>query len=377
MIYFDNASSTKPFLKTVEIYKEECLNSYANPNSIHALGMHNMTKINRIKANILKLFKLDSKYEVIFTSGATESNNLAILGYCRKNKNKGKHIITSKIEHESVLNVFAKLEGEGFKVDYLNVDSNGNINLDELKDKIDNDTILVALMSSNNEVGSVLDIKKSNEIISKFPKCVFYSDVAQAVGKVDINYSLIDMFGFSMHKIHGLKGSGLLIKKKNISLEPIIFGGGQENGLRSGTLDFPIIVSTNYTLEEVMNNVIKNNRHVKEISDYLKKELGNSDEIEVNNINATNPYIVSISLKNKLASVVVEALSNKEIYVNSVSACNSKNDGPSYVLLAMGMDQKRAKNVIRISLSEENTLDEAIIFVKELNEILSTIKGVK
>lgn len=377
MIYFDNASSTKPFLKVLETYYNENLNSYANPNSIHGFGMHNMSKVNRVRANILKQFNLDNSYEVIFTSGATESNNIAILGYCRKNKNKGKHIITSKIEHESVLNVFKELEKEGFVVTYLNVDKEGNIDLKELEEKIDSDTILVALMSSNNEVGSVLDIKKTSEITHKFHKCVFYSDIAQAVGKVKIDYKYIDMLGFSLHKIHGLKGNGILIKKKNINLEPIIYGGNQENGLRSGTLDFPGIMASNIAIEETFKNFDKNFKKVYEISTYLKENLSNNDEILVNNLNAKNPYIVSISLKTKLASVVVEALSNKEIYVNSVSACNSKVDAPSYVLLNMGMDEFRAKNVIRISLSEENTLEEAKEFIMTINDTLKNVRGIK
>lgn len=377
MIYFDNASSTKPFLKVLETYYEENVNSYANPNSIHGFGMHNMSRVNRVRTNILKQFGLDNTYEVIFTSGATESNNIAILGYCRKNKNKGKHIITSKIEHESVLNVFKQLEKEGFTVTYLNVDKDGNIDLEELKEKIDNDTILVALMSSNNEVGSVLNVQKVYEITHQFHKCVFYSDVAQAIGKVKIDYKKIDMFGFSLHKIHGLKGNGILIKKKNINLEPIIFGGNQENGLRSGTLDFPGIISSNIAIEETFKNYDKNFKKVYEISTYLKNNLINNDEIMINNLNAKNPYIVSISLKTKLASVVVEALSNKEIYVNSVSACNSKVDAPSYVLLSMGMDEFRAKNVIRISLSEENTIEEAQEFIETIDDILKNVKGVK
>lgn len=377
MIYFDNASSTKPFLKVLETYYEENVNSYANPNSIHGFGMHNMSRVNRVRTNILKQFGLDNTYEVIFTSGATESNNIAILGYCRKNKNKGKHIITSKIEHESVLNVFKQLEKEGFTVTYLNVDKDGNIDLEELKEKIDNDTILVSLMSSNNEVGSVLNVQKVYEITHQFHKCVFYSDVAQAIGKVKIDYKKIDMFGFSLHKIHGLKGNGILIKKKNINLEPIIFGGNQENGLRSGTLDFPGIISSNIAIEETFKNFDKNFKKVYEISTYLKNNLINNDEILINNLNAKNPYIVSISLKTKLASVVVEALSNKEIYVNSVSACNSKVDAPSYVLLSMGMDEFRAKNVIRISLSEENTIEEAQEFIETINDILKNVKGVK
>lgn len=375
MIYFDNASSTKPLKEVIDLFCSENEKNYANPNSINSFGMHNFTTINRTKNEILKLFKLSSDYEVIITSGATESNNIAILGYARKNINKGKHLITSKIEHESVLNCFKELEKEGFEVTYLDVDNEGHICLDQLEKSIRKDTILVALMASNNEVGSNLDIEKSREIISKFPKCVFYSDVAQAIGKIKVNYNLLDFFGFSYHKIHGLKGIGLLVKKKKINLDSIVYGGNQENGLRSGTIDYPSFVASTLALKQCLLNLNSNYQHVKELNTFIRKELGNNSEIEINTSKIENPYILSISLKSKSSSVVVEALSSKNIFVNSVSACNSKNDEPSHVLLAMNKSNKIARNVIRISFSHFNTIEECKEFISELNSILYTIKG--
>ncbi len=375
MIYFDNASSTKPLKEVIDIFCVENEKNYANPSSINSFGMENNAKISRIKADILKIFNLNNDYEVIITSGATESNNIAILGYARKNKNKGNHLITSKIEHESVLNCFKQLETEGFEVTYLDVDKEGHIKYDELEKAIKKETILVALMSSNNEVGSTLDLKKSQEIIAKFPKCAFYSDVAQAVCKVNLNYSLLDFFGFSFHKIHGLKGIGLLVKKKKINLDKVVYGGNQENGLRSGTINYPSFVSSFIALKTNMIDINKNFKYVKGLNEFLRKELGNTDEIEINTSKIDNPYILSISLKTKSSSVVVEALSNKGIYVNSVSACNSKNDEPSHVLLAMGKDKFVARNVIRISFSHFNTIEECKKIKEELILILESIRG--
>lgn len=374
MIYFDNASSTKPLKEVIDLFCDENEKNYANPSSINSFGMRNFTIINRLKSDILRLFNLNSDYEVIITSGATESNNIAILGYARKNYNKGKHLITSKIEHESVLNCFRELEKEGFEVTYLDVDCEGHISLDQLEKSIRKDTILVSLMASNNEVGSVLDIKKSKEIISKFPKCVFFSDVAQAIGKVEIDYNLLDFFGFSFHKIHGLKGIGLLVKKKKINLSCVEYGGNQENGLRSGTINYPGFSASFIALKQAMINLKSNYNYVYKLNETLRKELSNNSEIVINTSKIENPYILSISLKDKLSSVVVEALSLKNIYVNSVSACNSKNDEPSYVLLAMNKDKKIARNVIRISLSHFNTVEECKEFVVELNDILKTIR---
>lgn len=375
MIYFDNASSTKPSQKCLDVFNEISSNSYANPNSIHKLGMKNYTEINRAKLKIIRDIGLDNNYDIIFNSGATESNNLAILGYCRRNKNRGNHVITSSIEHESVLNVFKQLEKEGFSVTYLKVDSSGNIDLDELKNSISKNTILVSVMASNNEVGTVLDVNGITSIVKEFPKCVFHSDCAQAFGKIKLNYKNFDMFTISAHKIYGLKGIGALIKKKTINLDPIIYGGGQENGLRSGTMDYPAICSFQTAIHMVFEDLDVNFKKVKLVSDYLKKELNLMEEIKLNTDEKLNPYIVSFSLLKKKASVVVEALSNKEIYVSSVSACNSRKEEPSYVLLALGESETASHNSIRVSLGKSNTLEEAKEFVIELKNILNIIRG--
>ena len=295
MIYFDNASSTRPLKECLDAFYVSSSESFYNPNSIHAPAMKLFNEINRIKENFLKKLKLDSTYEVIFTSGASESNNLAILGYALKNRNRGNKVITSKIEHESVLEVFKYLEKIGFNVTYLNVNQNGEIDINEFKEAIDKNTILVSIMGVNNEVGNVLNITEIKEVIKAYPKCVLHSDLAQTLGKEKFDFSLLDMFTISAHKIYGIKGIGALIKKKKVMLEPLIHGGGQENGLRSGTLDYPSIVSFNVSLNYTIDHFEENYRKVNDLQTYLLNELSKIDEVSINNFKNSCPYIVNFS----------------------------------------------------------------------------------
>ena len=376
MIYFDNASTTIPSKEVLEEFISCASNSFANPSSLHYLGMKNENEISRIKTEILNLLKLNvSQYDVIFTSGATESNNLAIFGTCRQYKNRGNHIITTKIEHESVLNPFKEFEKEGFKVTYLDVDEDGKINIDYLKSLITKDTIFISIMGVNNEVGNILNIEEIKEAIKAYPKIIFHSDLAQSIGKVKQDYRVLDIMTLSSHKIHGLKGVGCLIKKKNIVLKPLIYGGEQQNNIRSGTIDFPNIVGFKVALKDAISNFNKHQENVKKVYVFLYESLKSIDSIEINSKMNWCPYILSISLKNKKASVVIEGLSNKEIYVNGVSACNSKKNEPSYVLKAFNKDDTLAFNPIRISLSYLNTVEEAKVFIEEFKSILSSIRG--
>lgn len=376
MIYFDNASTTIPSKEVLEEFISCASNSFANPSSLHYLGMKNENEISRIKTEILNLLKLNvSQYDVIFTSGATESNNLAIFGACRQYKNRGNHIITTKIEHESVLNPFKELEKEGFKVTYLDVDEDGKINIDYLKSLITKETIFISVMGVNNEVGNILNIEEIKEVIKTYPKIIFHSDLAQSIGKVKQDYRVLDLMTLSSHKIHGLKGVGCLIKKKNIVLKPLIYGGEQQNNIRSGTIDFPNIVGFKVALKDAITNFNKHLVNVKKVYVFLYESLKTIDSIEINSKMSWCPYILSVSLKNKKASVVTEGLSNKEIYVNGVSACNSKKNEPSYVLKAFNKDDTLAFNPIRISLSYLNTVEEAKVFIEEFKSILSSIRG--
>jgi len=381
MIYFDNASSTLVNEDVLDFFTKENLNYFANPNSNNSFSNKIEHLINNIRKDILLSLNLDQNiYEVIFTSSATESNNLALLGYAKKNKNKGKGILTSKIEHASVLKPLEKLNLEGFYIDYLDLESNALIDLNSIKEKVDDKTILVSLMGVNNETGNILNLKEVVEEIKKISnKVIIHSDLAQAYLKVKIDYSIFDMFTLSSYKVGGLKGLGILVKKKKINLEPIIFGGGQENNLRSGTVNYPLISSFNYLIKKEKNNIERNYSHVKSIRDkiiyLIKNDEYLNNEIIIHDYLNQSPYILSFSLKNKSSSVIVESLSNKDIYVSTKSSCSDKINKESYVIYELTKSHKEALNSIRLSFSKYNSIKEVDEFIFALKESLMSIRG--
>lgn len=370
MIYFDNAATTRPSLAVLECFEKENEQCFANPSSRHAYGREAYRKLEDARLSILKSLSLSNDYRVLFTSGASESNNLAIKGIAKEYLRRGKRIITTQVEHPSVLEAFRSLEKEGFEVIYLPTKEDGTVDPETLKENMNKETILVSIMATNNETGSNNDILALSKIVHSFPKAFFHVDVTQAIGKRDLPYSSIDLFSFSGHKIHGLKGTGALILKKNITLLRQIDGGDQEYFFRAGTDNLPGDEALAVALEEATKNLQDNIAHAKEISSFLREELEKNDEILMNSPLEGSPFILNFSLKRKKASVVTEALSHEGIYVSSVSACNSKGEPISYVLEAMGFSKERAMNSIRLSFSRENTLEEAKTFLNTLQNIL-------
>lgn len=370
MIYFDNAATTRPSLAVLECFEKENEQCFANPSSRHAYGREAYRKLENARLSILKSLSLSNDYRVLFTSGASESNNLAIKGIAKEYLRRGKRIITTQVEHPSVLEAFRSLEKEGFEVIYLPTKEDGTVDPETLKENMNKETILVSIMATNNETGSNNDILALSKIVHTFPKAFFHVDVTQAIGKRDLPYSSIDLFSFSGHKIHGLKGTGALILKKNITLLRQIDGGDQEYFFRAGTDNLPGDETLAVALEEATKNLQDNIAHAKEISSFLREGLEKNHEILMNSPLEGSPFILNFSLKRKKASVVTEALSHEGIYVSSVSACNSKGEPISYVLEAMGFSKERAMNSIRLSFSRENTLEEAKTFLNTLQNIL-------
>lgn len=369
MIYFDNAATTKPYQEVIDTYlKYESTNFY-NPSAIYKLGRNGAFLINKIKENILKLLNLQNK-KIIFTSSSTEANNLAIMGFLEKKKNRNFNIITSEIEHKSVLNVFKYLEKNGFEVRYVKFKDNQQIDIEDLRSKIDNRTIFASIMAVNNELGTILNIDEVYQVL-KEKNIVFHSDFAQALFKADLKLANnCNMMTISSHKIHGLKSIAALIIDSNMELSPIEFGGGQEYGIRPSTMDLPLIASFYKTLELAKANEKRIKSKVKELYDYLLLKLKELDFVEINsNPDFTTHFILNFSLKDAKSSVVVEALSEREIYVSSTSACNSKGEVSSYVIEKLFNDSNRAKNSIRVSFSEENITEEIDIFIKNLIEV--------
>ena len=374
IIYLDNASTSKVDPEVLESFNQITQRYFANPSSIHRLGQESNRLLEKSREQILKLFNL-SHHEVIFTSGATEANNLAIKGYAFANKNRGNHIITSATEHPSVLNAFKQLENYGFEVTILPVNKNGVVEVNSLKEALKEDTILVSIMSVNNETGAINPIKEIGELLKDYPKIAFHVDMTQAIGKVDIPLENIDMFSFAGHKIHGLLGSGALIKDKKIILEPQNSGGGQENNLRSGTNTLALSASLAKALRLAINKQKENYQKVSNLRDYLVSYLrDNPDLYSLNSFSKDNPYIVNFSVLKSKASVIVEALSNKGIMVSSLSACHSKNEDYSYVVYAMNQDMKLAHNTIRVSFSYDNTVDDVNALIRALKQIVKEIK---
>ena len=373
-VYLDNAATTTVNNDVLALHNRLENEVFANPNSIYKLGVISNDYLNKARELILKSFNLDS-HKVVFTSSSTEANNLAIKGYCLHYKNRGKHIITTNIEHPSVLEVFKQLEEEfGFEVTILNVNRKGLVRLDDLRHAMRNSTILVSIMAINNEIGTVNPIAEIASIVHSYPKAVLHVDTTQAVGKINLNYKDIDMFVVSGHKIHGLRGSGALIFRKNISFLPLLSGGGQEYTFRSGTQSVPLACSLAKAIQLSQKDINKRITYVASLNSYLRSELNKLDSVTFNSNEYSSPYIMNFSLLNKKASVVVEALSNNNVFVSSVSACHSKNEAMSYVVSALGKDDKLAMNTIRISFDENNTIEEVDNFIKIFKNILETIK---
>ena len=377
IIYLDNASTTKLDPVVKETFSSALDKYYANPSSIHKLGQEANYLLNKTKDEILGLLKC-SDHQVIFTSGATESNNLAIKGVCLRYKNRGNHIITSIYEHPSVLEAFKQLKKEfGFEVTYLYPNSDGIISAQDVKKALKKETIFVSIMAANNEIGSVNPIEEIADLLKEYPKVIFHSDAAQLIGKTNknINFNKIDLLTISAHKMHGLVSSGVLIKRKKIELLPLASGGGQEYNFRSGTNDLASALAFKKTLELALSTSKERYLHVENLANRLISYLkSNPDLYELNLPKEINPYIINFSSIKKKGSVVVEALSNAGIMVSSISACHSSKEKGSYVVASLGKSELISNNTVRVSLDYLNTNEDIDTFVSTLDKIIKDIR---
>jgi len=377
IIYLDNASTTKLDTTVKETFSSALDKYYANPSSIHKLGQEANYLLNKTKDEIITLLRC-SDHQVIFTSGATESNNLAIKGVCLRYKNRGNHIITSIYEHPSVLEAFKQLEKEfGFEVTYLYPNSDGVICPQDVKKALKKETIFVSIMAVNNEIGSVNPIEQIADLLKDYPKVIFHSDAAQLIGKTNknINFNKIDLLTISAHKMHGLVSSGVLIKRKKIELLPLASGGGQEYNLRSGTNDLASALAFKKTLELALSTSKERYLHVENLANRLISYLkSNPDLYELNLPKEINPYIINFSSIKKKGSVVVEALSNAGIMVSSISACHSSKEKGSYVVASLGKNELISNNTVRVSIDYLNTNEDIDTLVSTLDKIIKDIR---
>lgn len=375
IIYLDNAANTLVNPEILQTYQKVIEQFIANPSSIHFEGQKASHLLDMARQQILDCFHL-SNHEVIFTSGATEANNLAIKGTAFQYANRGRHIITSVAEHPSVLEVFRQLETKfQFTVTYLPINKDGIIDIDDLKKAITNETIFVSLMAVNNETGAINPIKEIASILSKHPKIIFHVDAVQAVGKILFDYSKVDLITIAGHKINALNSCGVLLKRKKIDLLPLLAGGGQEGGIRSGSNDVAMGVSLSKAIRLALADVPSKIEYIKPLNQQIRSYLlANADLYEINTPNDASPFIINFSLKNRKASVVVEALSNRGIMISSTSACHARKEAFSYVVKAMGKAEQIYSNTLRVSLDTTNTKSDVPLFLSSLDEV---VKGIK
>ncbi len=372
MIYFDCAATTKPYKEVLDTYVKISNDYFANASSNHGLGFSSSNILEKARGQIAKYLGVLSQ-EVIFTSGASEGNNLAIKGVAYHNMGWAKKIITTKAEHPSVTNVFQQLEKEGFDVVYLDYDMEGHLDLEKLKKEIDDHTSLVSIMAVNNEVGYIFPIHEIYKIV-KNTKALLHVDATQAVTKEELSPLDYDLMTFSGHKIGGLKGSGVLVKKKNVELDPQILGGSQEENLRAGTSATNLDCALACALRISSASRKERRKNASLLNQSLRQELEKIPEVVITSPLTATPFILSFALKEHKGSVIAEALSNAGIYVSTKSACSSREAGYSTVLKNAGYDENIASNGIRLSFSGNEPISQGEEFIKKLNQILSEIK---
>ena len=376
--YLDNSATTKCAAEVVETAVKVMSEDYGNPSSKHMKGVDAEKYIREAKDVIAKTLKCQDK-EILFTSGGTESNNMAIIGTAMANKRKGMHCIVSSVEHSSVKEPFNFLEKEGFRITYLPVDKDGIVDIEALKDALDDETILVSVMYVNNEIGAVEPIEEIGHIIKDYnPDIVYHVDAIQAYGKYKIYPKKlgIDLLSVSGHKIHGPKGSGFIYIKKNTKINPIIFGGGQQMGFRSGTENVPGIAGIGQASKDCYDNLEHNVEIMTNLKDKLIDSLEAIEGVTVNSRkgNLGAPHIVSASFKGVRSEVLLHALEDKGIYISAGSACSSNRPAVSSTLKAMGIDKDLLESTVRFSFCEFNTEEEVDYAVGEIKQLLPILR---
>lgn len=368
MIYLDYAASTPVDDEVLNEFIRVSKEYYANPNSNHTLGMKAKMVIDEATKNIAKLLNVKED-EIIYTSGSSESNNLVIKGVCERYKSRGKHILISSLEHNSIVSSCTYLQELGFEVEIIPVDKYGIINIDELKKMLRDDTILVSITSVDSELGIREPIEEIASILKEYPNCFFHTDASQAIGKVNIDYSDVDLITITPHKFYGLSGVGILVKRDNVFLKPQINGGKSSTIYRSGTPDTALIASASIALKKAMDNMEERRISVidknKKIVEYLK---GKKD-VTINSNDNSISYIINFSVQNRKSNDLQKKLNDLEIYVSTKTSCCPVGT-PSKLVYAVTKNKGLASSSIRISLSHLTTNSEIDKFIEVMNNII-------
>lgn len=372
MIYLDNASTTKPSEPAKLAFLDACDN-FGNPSSLHRIGLKAEKIVTSARETVADAIGVSPK-TIYFTSGGTESNNIAILGYCRANYKRGNHIITTLVEHPSVISPFEQLKEEGFMVDFVRVDEWGRVDLEHFESLLKDNTILVSIMAANNEVGTIMPVKEIKQIMKeKSKKAVLHVDAVQAFGKIPLKPVEwgVDMMSLSSHKIHGIKGTGALYTRIE-NIKPIMQGGGQQKGMRQGTENVPGIAAFGAAVKEINTDnslMLKCRETLKyKLSENIKNiSFNGSDEYQTG-------YVLNVSFKGIKAEILLHTLEDKGIYLSTGSACSSNKPMPSHVLTAMGCPREEIEGAVRISFSEALTDDETETVVREITAAVEQIR---
>ena len=388
MIYLDNSATTRPFDEVTEYVAHVMKDMFGNPSSMHMAGVDAEGEVKKAKETIANILKVDPK-EIFFTSGGTESDNLALIGCAEANKRAGMHLITTKIEHPAILETMKHLEEAGYRVTYLDVNKDGRVDPETLKEALSKETILVSIMHVNNEIGALNDIEKLASTVKEYsPSILFHTDAVQSFGKVAIfpKRSKIDLVSVSGHKIHGPKGIGFLYINEKVKIKPVIFGGGQQKGMRSGTENVPGIAGLGLAAKLIYDGLDTRVDRLYELKEYFIEKLKELSDVTINGIpengsgdmneviRQTAPHIISASFAGVRAEVLLHALESKGIYVSSGSACASNKPATSATLLAIGLDRKLLDSTIRFSLSVETNKEELQTTLDVLSEELPKLR---
>ena len=369
MVYLDYSATTPVDDRVIETYAKACKEYIGNPNSLHLLGVKAKQLIDASTDQIAKILGVKPT-EIIYTSGASESNNAAIKGVCFKYASRGKHIITTELEHSSIIAPLNYLSSIGYEVDFVKLDEHGLVDLDDLDRLIRDDTILVTIASVNSEVGVKQDLKKISEIVHKHSRVLFHSDVTQSIGKDKVDFSLLDLASMSCQKFYGMKGVGALYKKEGLVIEPLIHGGKSTTVFRSGTPATPLIASFAKALRLVYEDFEEKQKKVWEVHDYLIEKLKDLD-VTINSNEYCLPNMVNVSLHGIKSEVMLHSLEEKEIYVSTQTACSVGDY--SKAVYAITHDKDRSSRSMRISLSFLTTKKEIDTFIEVFQECIEKL----
>lgn len=374
MIYLDNAATTKPNQAVLDSFLKVSEKAYYNANSPHQMGLQSEKILLQAKSRVKEMLNLNKNTDIIFTSGATESNNIALKGIALRKKQFANVIITSVLEHPSVLEVMRYLETQGFILKYVNVTPNGQIDINHLEQLMTDNVGLVTCMYVNNVMGQIQPIKEIGSLLKQYPKAHFHVDGVQALGKIPMQLEDVNSISFSGHKFNGLKGQGILIIDNKEKIEPTIFGGGQEYGIRSGTVNLAMNVSLVKAMEIAIQNLDELNHRLSRYNKVIRECLSQYKGVYINSPENSAPHILNIAFPGVKGEVLVNAFSKLDIMVSTTSACSSKREKLNEVLLAMGIKDNRIEGSVRLSMGETTTEKDIEQFKDKLGLIYAQIK---